>query len=430
MTPTFADLALAAPIARALSEKGYETPTPIQTQAIPPALESRDILGVAQTGTGKTAAFALPLLDRLSRDQRTPPAHGCRILVLAPTRELAGQIAASFRAYGAYTAPSVLTVFGGVPINRQIRDLRSGVDILVATPGRLLDLVDRRALTLGKVEALVLDEADQMLDLGFIHALRRIATLIPKQRHTLFFSATMPKAIADLAGQYLAEPVRIEVAPPATTAEKVDQSAMLVAQADKQALLARLLADPEIDRALVFTRTKHGADRVVKKLGQSGVGAEAIHGNKKQTHRERALAAFKSGRCKVLVATDIAARGIDVSGVSHVINFEIPNVAEQYVHRIGRTARAGRAGRAVSLVAADERAFLRDIEKTTRLSVPLIALPEGFATSETPPQPLAERPARPEGKPGAKPNGARRRRSSGPRRGGAAKGADGRAAQA
>jgi ATP-dependent RNA helicase RhlE len=386
----FQTLGLADPIAKALAAKGYQTPTPIQTQAIPPALEGRDLLGVAQTGTGKTAAFALPLLDKLSRAGGVPPAKAARVLVLAPTRELAGQIAASFRTYGGFTRISVSTVYGGAPINRQIRDMARGVDVLVATPGRLIDLIERRAVTLSHVEALVLDEADQMLDLGFVHALRRILPLLPAKRQTLLFSATMPKSIADLASSYLSDPVRVSVAPQATTAERIAQSAIHVSAADKPALLAAALRDPAIDRALVFTRTKHGADKVVKKLEQSGISAAAIHGNKKQTHRERTLAAFRSGACRVLVATDIAARGVDVPGVSHVVNYEIPNVPEQYVHRIGRTARAGAEGRAVSFVSREERAYLRDIEKTIRMAVPLEAPPEGFTATE--PQPPADAP--------------------------------------
>ena len=374
----FSTLNLAEPITKALAGEGYTTPTPIQGQAIPHVLSGRDLLGIAQTGTGKTAAFALPILDRLSRDPMAPPRRSARVLVLAPTRELAGQIADSFRTYGRHLKLSVATVFGGVPIARQVRQMTRGVDVLVATPGRLLDLIDQRAMTLSHVEVLVLDEADQMLDLGFIHALRRIVPLLPRKRQTLFFSATMPKSIAALADKFLSDPAQVAVAPAATTAERVEQWATFVNQAEKQALLTITLGQHAIDRALVFTRTKHGADRVVRHLANADIKAEAIHGNKNQSQRERALEAFRSGRCRVLVATDIAARGIDVEGVSHVINFEVPNVPEQYVHRIGRTARAGAAGLAISFVADDERPYLRDIEKLTRRKVRVQPLPENF----------------------------------------------------
>jgi ATP-dependent RNA helicase RhlE len=375
----FSNLALAAPIAEALAATGYTAPTPIQAQAIPHALAGRDLLGIAQTGTGKTAAFALPILDRLSRRPARPPRRGTRVLVLAPTRELAGQIAEAFRSYGRFLKLTVTTVFGGVPINRHIRQMERGTDVLVATPGRLIDLIDRRALTLDDVAVLVLDEADQMLDLGFIHALRRIVPLLPRQRQTLFFSATMPRSIADLADRYLNDPARVAVAPAATTVERVEQRATFIEKAGKPALLAATLGAPDVERALVFTRTKHGADRVVRQLASGGIQSAAIHGNKSQPQRERALEAFRAGRCRVLVATDIAARGVDVPGVSHVINFEMPNVPEQYVHRIGRTARAGAAGVAISFVATDERDYLRDIEKLTRQRLPIAPLPDGLA---------------------------------------------------
>jgi ATP-dependent RNA helicase RhlE len=374
----FSDFLLDPAIGQALAQEGYETPTPIQAQAIPHLLKRKDLLGIAQTGTGKTAAFALPSLHHLHADAKQRPRRGCRMLVLAPTRELASQIAESFQNYGRFLKLSVSTVFGGVPINRQIRELANGVDILVATPGRLLDLIDQKALTLGQVEILVLDEADQMLDLGFIHALKRIVPMLPRQRQSLFFSATMPRTIAELADRFLSDPVKVSVAPVATTAERVEQRVAFVPQGDKQALLTISLRDPAIGRALVFTRTKHGADRVVRHLSAAGINAAAIHGNKSQPQRERALAAFRSGECRVLVATDIAARGIDVDGVSHVFNFELPNVPEQYVHRIGRTARAGATGIAISFCADDERPFLRDIEKLTRQKVPVQSLPEDF----------------------------------------------------
>jgi len=374
----FSDLGLAEPLVRALEAKGYSTPTPIQAQAIPYVLEGRDLLGIAQTGTGKTAAFVLPSIQRLvDSGKRVLPTH-CRMLVLAPTRELASQIAESARAYGKFSRMTVATVFGGTSINKNRQDMARGVDILVATPGRLLDLIEQRFVSLNLIETLVLDEADQMLDLGFIHALRKIVKMVPRQRQTLFFSATMPQSIRELADQFIKDPALVSIKPAATTAERVDQYATLVNQAEKQALLTMTLRDPAIERVLVFTRTKHGADRVVRLLGGNGIPANAIHGNKSQANRERALAAFKTGEVKVLVATDIAARGIDVSGVSHVINFELPNVPEQYVHRIGRTARAGNDGIAISFVADDERPYLRDIEKLTRQKIPLKALPENF----------------------------------------------------
>lgn len=371
--PSFAEFGLAAPILQALSAEGYARPTPIQSQAIPEILHGRDLCGIAQTGTGKTAAFALPILQRLlaAPGRKTPRA--CRVLVLAPTRELASQIAGRFRAYGRLLPLSTAIAFGGVPIGPQQRQLAPGVDVLVATPGRLLDLIERKALVLSSVQILVLDEADRMLDLGFIHALRQIVKLLPRRRQTLLFSATMPKAIARLAEDYLDNPANVAVAPAATTAERVEQRVIAVPSADKPALLATLLRDPALDRVLVFTRTKHGADRLVRHLDKAGLDAAAIHGNKSQPQRERALAGFRAGRTRVLVATDIAARGIDVEGVSHVINFELPNVPEDYVHRIGRTARAGAAGTAIAFCCEEERAHLRAIEKLTRR--PLRPLP-------------------------------------------------------
>ncbi len=372
----FTDFGLAEPILRALAAEGYTTPTPIQEQAIPVALTGRDVLGIAQTGTGKTAAFALPILHRLHANARAPRPTTCRALILSPTRELAGQIQESFRTYAGQLRVTSTVVFGGVPLGKQERILARGIDILVATPGRLLDLISRRALTLSQTEILVLDEADQMLDLGFIEPLRKIAAMLPAQRHTMFFSATMPPAIAALADTFLTDPVRVAVAPVATTAERVEQRVIHVAGARKQAALHTILRDPAITRTLVFARTKHGADRVVKNLGIAGIAADAIHGNKSQSQRERALGAFKAGHCRVLVATDIAARGIDVDGVSHVINFDLPNVPESYVHRIGRTARAGASGIALSFCSDEERGFLRDIERLTRQRVPVINLPE------------------------------------------------------
>ena len=378
----FSDLGLAEPLIRALETKGYNDPTPIQQQAIPALLKGRDILGIAQTGTGKTAAFSLPSLHRLAANPQPRKNAACRMLVLSPTRELAAQIAENMRGYAKYLNLSVQCVFGGIPVGKQARALVGGTDILVATPGRLLDLIDQRALTLRHVEIFVLDEADQMMDLGFIVPLKRVAAMLPKERQSLFFSATMPKAIADLGRQFINDPVRVEVAPQSTTAERVDQFVVHINQAEKQALLTLNLkagfADGKIDRVLVFTRTKHGADRVVRHLNTAGVNAAAIHGNKSQAQRTAALNGFRQGSTPVLVATDIAARGIDVSGVSHVFNFEIPNVPEQYVHRIGRTARAGADGVSVSFVAPDEKPYLRDIEKLTGVKLMPQSLPEDF----------------------------------------------------
>ena len=374
----FDTLGLAEPLVRAIEAKGYPEPTPIQRDAIPLLLEGRDLLGIAQTGTGKTAAFVLPSIQRLAEAKKRLLPYHCRMLVLAPTRELAGQIADSARQYGKFSGLSVATVFGGTSINKNRQDLSRGVDILVATPGRLLDLIDQRYCDLSMLEILVLDEADQMLDLGFIHALRKIVRLLPRQRQSLFFSATMPPAIKDLASQFLRDPATVSVKPASTTAERVEQHVTFVNQTEKQSLLTLILTREPIDRALIFTRTKHGADRVVKLLAGNGIASSAIHGNKSQPQRERALGLFKSGEVPILVATDIAARGIDVSGVSHVVNFELPNVPEQYVHRIGRTARAGKSGIAISFCADDERPYLRDIEKLTRQKVNVAALPADF----------------------------------------------------
>ena len=371
----FSDFGLKPALEKALAAEGYVTPTPIQSQAIPHAMEGKDILGIAQTGTGKTAAFALPILHRLSGNSTARTPKSVRTLILSPTRELATQIADSFKGYARFMDMKIGVVFGGVPIPRQERMMQSGLDVLVATPGRLLDLCMRRALSLGQIEMLVLDEADQMLDLGFVRDLKKIVNMIPVKRQTLFFSATMPEAIAALAKDYLKNPVQVAVTPVATTAERVTQHVIFSPQARKQGILAALVSDPAVTRTLVFTRTKHGADRVVRQLGQAGIESNAIHGNKSQNARERALAAFRAGHCKVLVATDIAARGIDVDGVSHVINFELPNVAESYVHRIGRTARAGKEGIAISLCADDERSYLRDIEKLTRQRVAIMQSP-------------------------------------------------------
>ena len=378
---SFHNLGLSKPLLDALAAKNYTAATPIQTQAIPTVLSGRDLLGIAQTGTGKTAAFMLPALDRLAADRRPLHPGKIRMLVLAPTRELASQIAASAKAYGSFMKMSVGVVFGGVPNGKSIREVARGLDVLVATPGRLLDLIDQRALSLRDLEILVLDEADQMLDLGFIHALKRIVALVPAKRQTLFFSATMPKAIKELADRYLTNPAEVSVTPAATTVERIQQTVTMVNQAEKSALLAHYLQGDDVERALVFSRTKHGADKIVRLLGAAGIEASAIHGNKSQPQRERAIAAFKSGEVRVLIATDIAARGIDIPGVSHVVNFDLPDVPEQYVHRIGRTARAGADGIAIAFCGAEERGNLRDIERTTRQKLEIAPLPQGFAAA-------------------------------------------------
>jgi ATP-dependent RNA helicase RhlE len=388
----FSDFALSETILRAVADQGHSVPTPIQAQAIGPILTGRDLCGIAQTGTGKTAAFALPILERLSTTRPTHIPGRPRVLVLTPTRELASQVAQSFRTYGAGLRLSVAVIFGGVSQRPQTDALKRGVDIVVATPGRLLDLIEQRHLSLGGVEVLVVDEADQMLDLGFIVPLRKIVKLVPQKRQTLFFSATMPKTISELADQLLSDPVQVAVAPVASTVEQVTQSVMFVSGGQKQALLNRILADPAMERVLVFTRTKHGADKVVRNLIHAGIDAAAIHGNKSQPQREKALAAFKRGATRVLVATDIAARGIHVENVSHVVNYELPNVPESYVHRIGRTARAGAAGIAISFCNGEERAYLRDIEKLTRTSVPVAALPAGLEAGVEAPAKGREKP--------------------------------------
>src|ERR1700757_2063119 len=358
-------------ITRALREENYVTPTPIQAQTIPLALTGRDVVGIAQTGTGKTASFALPILHRLLENRIKPQPKNARVLVLSPTRELSGQILESFNAYGRHIRLTSALAIGGVPMGRQVRSVLQGVEVMVATPGRLLDLVQSNGLKLGQVEYLVLDEADRMLDMGFINDIRKIVAKLPVRRQTLFFSATMPKDIAELAEQMLRDPARVAVTPVASTADRITQRIIQVDHSAKPAFLAQLLQQEPVDRALVFTRTKHGAAKVGKGLARAGITADAIHGNKSQNHRERVLAAFRSGAIRTLVATDIAARGIDVDGVSHVVNFDLPNVPETYVHRIGRTARAGADGIAISLVAGgEELAYLRDIEKLIRITLP------------------------------------------------------------
>jgi superfamily II DNA/RNA helicase len=356
---SFRDFGLAEPITRALAEEQYLAPTPIQTRTIPGVLSHRDVIGIAQTGTGKTAAFALPILHQLVTNRRQPDRKTCRVLVLSPTRELSGQILDRFRAYGRHVGFRAALVIGGVSMGAQVRALQDGVDVLIATPGRLLDLVRSNALRLRDVELLVLDEADRMLDMGFIHDIRKIIAKLPAQRQTLLFSATMPRDIAELADQILCNPVKVAVTPVASTVDTVKQRIIRVERQAKAAILVQILQNESIDRALVFTRTKHGADKVVRGLIKAGITAHAIHGNKSQNQRERVLAAFRKGTVRTLVATDIASRGIDVDGISHVVNFDVPNVPETYVHRIGRTARAGASGaaaaRATSTAAAAER---------------------------------------------------------------------------
>jgi ATP-dependent RNA helicase RhlE len=367
---TFHDLGLAAPLLKALEEEAYHTPTPIQAQAIPLLLAGRDLLGIAQTGTGKTAAFALPILHRLAADPKRAPRWGARVLVLSPTRELASQIGESFETYGRHLRLRVAVVFGGVGYRPQRDALAQGLDVLVATPGRLIDHMTDRTADLSQTEVLILDEADQMLDLGFIKPIRQIVAGLRPIRQNLLFSATMPREIAGLAEQLLRDPVKVAVTPVSSTVERIAQRVIHVDQSRKRALLAELMADPAWTRTLVFTRTKRGADRVARHLEACGVATAAIHGNKSQNQREAALEAFRQGRIRALVATDIAARGIDVDEVSHVVNFELPEVPEAYVHRIGRTARAGASGIAVSFCAGEERDLLRAIERVTRQSIP------------------------------------------------------------
>jgi ATP-dependent RNA helicase RhlE len=392
----FADLNLAEPILRAVHDEGYTTPTPIQERAIPHVLLGKDLLGCAQTGTGKTAAFALPILHRLWNEGRAAAAAGAprptrrpiRCLVLSPTRELAAQIGDCFKAYGKNTGLHHTVIYGGVGQRPQEDALRRGVDIVVACPGRLLDLMNQGFVDLRNISVFVLDEADRMLDMGFIHDIRKVVAKVPPNRQTLFFSATMPKEIRTLADTLLRTPISVEVAPVSSAAETVDQSVFFVAKGNKQPLLHHLLKDAGMKRVLVFTRTKHGADKVVRQLELAGMPAAAIHGNKSQNARMRAIDGFKSGAMRILVASDIAARGLDIDNVTHVVNFDVPNEPETYVHRIGRTGRAGASGTAFSFCDGEERAFLRDIERTMRRSVPVR---DHDFTGAPPPQPHDER---------------------------------------
>jgi ATP-dependent RNA helicase RhlE len=405
---TFVSLGVAEPILRALAAENYTHPTPIQGKAIPALLEGRDLLGIAQTGTGKTAAFGLPLLQKLSTGHVPPGPKQARALILAPTRELAVQIEQSLRTYGRFLNLKLAVILGGVSQNNQVRAMARGVDILVATPGRLLDLVQQKHVRLDAVECFIVDEADRMLDMGFIRDVRKLVALLPKKRQSMLFSATMPDDIAKLAHEMLNQPQRIEIAPQGRTADRVTQKLYYVPMPQKRQLLSELLKDVSLNRVIVFTRTKHGANRVAEHLSRTGVVAEAIHGNKSQNARQRALEMFRDGKARVLVATDIAARGIDIDNISHVVNFELPNEPESYVHRIGRTARAGTDGIAISFCDASERDYLRDIERLIRMKIEVVAheLPE--LTEEQRRQ--QEEPRRPHGhRHGHKPGGGHKR---------------------
>jgi ATP-dependent RNA helicase RhlE len=368
---SFSELNLIDPLKRSLEEAGYSTPTPIQKEAIPLLLAGHDLLGCAQTGTGKTAAFALPLLNNLTLSAKKPMPRQPRALVLTPTRELAIQVHDSFTTYGKHLSLKYTVVFGGVGQNPQVQAMRNGVDVLVATPGRLKDLIEQGFIKLDALEVFVLDEADRMLDMGFIHDIKKILKLLPPKRHNLFFSATMPPEIEKLANSILVNPKRVEVTPVSSTAEKISQTVMFVDRENKRALLKTILQDNSLQKVIVFSRTKHGANKIVDFLGKDGIISEAIHGNKSQSARQKALENFRSGKTRVLIATDIAARGIDIDDISHVINFDLPNVSEDYVHRIGRTARAGASGMAISFCDSEEKAFLKDIEKLIGKSIPV-----------------------------------------------------------
>lgn len=366
---TFENLNLIEPLLKALKQEGYTSPTPIQEQSIPMLLQGKDLLGCAQTGTGKTAAFSLPILQMLYKTDRH---KGIKALILTPTRELAIQIGDSFEAYGKYTGLKHTVIFGGVGQKPQTDALRNGVQILVATPGRLIDLINQGFVSLKSLDFFVLDEADRMLDMGFVHDIKRILKLIPQKRQTLFFSATMPPEIEKLANSMLTTPSKVEVTPASSTVDIIEQSVYFVEKQEKKDLLVHLLKDPNIESVLIFTRTKHGADKLARILEKAGIGAEAIHGNKSQNARQRALANFKSHTLRALIATDIAARGIDVDQLSHVVNYELPNVPETYVHRIGRTGRAGHEGSAISFCESEELPFLKDIQKLIKKTIPVV----------------------------------------------------------
>jgi ATP-dependent RNA helicase RhlE len=372
LTGGFDSLKLIEPLCRAVAGEKYTTPTPIQSQAIPHLIAGRDLLGCAQTGTGKTAAFALPILHRLANNTKPVGRFGVRALILTPTRELALQIGESFRVYGRYLKMRHTVVYGGASYKNQVRELTRGVDVLVATPGRLLDLFGQGYVRLDSAEILVLDEADRMLDMGFLPDIRRIVTTMPAKRQTMLFSATLPKEILKLSESFLTDPAKVSVTPPSSTVENIDQRVLFVERENKSALLEAVLKDESLYRVLVFTRTKHGANRAVQKLRKSGVKAEAFHGDKTQSARVQALAKFKNGKARVLVATDVASRGLDIDGISHVINYEMPKEAESYVHRIGRTARAGTTGIALSFCDEGECGYLRNIERVTSRPVTML----------------------------------------------------------
>lgn len=415
---TFKDLGLAEPVLKAVLAEGYETPTPIQAKAIPVMLAGRDVVGIAQTGTGKTAAFVLPQLHFMAKKRKQPSAKSAAVLILAPTRELAAQIADSIKVYGRALSPSVAIVIGGAKPLPQVRAMARGVDFLVATPGRLLDHIQTGAITLNDVRTVILDEADQMLDLGFMPAIRRIMSKAPSERQTLLFSATMPKQIRKLADDFLKDPEEVSVAPASKPIERIEQKVIFAEKSAKPRLLVSLLRDPAIDRAVVFTRTKHGADRLCRDLDRAGIAAQPIHGNKSQNQRERTLSAFRDGSLRLLVATDIAARGIDIDDVSHVFNYELPNVPEIYVHRIGRTARAGKSGHAVAFCDGSERPLLRDIEKLTGIRIPVVDVDLGSIA----PLPSAPRPAPQASAPAQQETGEKRGNGGGRRRRGGGNG--------
>ena len=418
----FKQLEIIEPILRAVAAEGYTIPTPIQKQAIPLVLQRKDLLGCAQTGTGKTAAFAIPILQILH--EQKPMAPGIKVLILTPTRELAIQIDESFAAYGKHTGIRNTVIFGGVSQLHQTNALKRGVDVLVATPGRLLDLMNQGFIRLDKLQIFVLDEADRMLDMGFIHDVKRVIAKLPAKRQTLFFSATMPPEIQKLANILLTNPAKVEVTPPSTTVEKIDQSLFYVSKQEKPELLLHLLSDKAITTALVFTRTKHGANKVVKILDREGIRSAAIHGNKSQVARQAALSDFKNGKLRVLVATDIAARGIDIDHLSHVINFDLPDVPETYVHRIGRTGRAGKTGIAISFCSGEERTELRDIQKLININIPIVKEHPFAANANAAAPPPAARPQQrrspqgrtPNNKPSANGNRASGNSSAGPKR--------------
>jgi len=409
----FTDLPLSKTLLRAIGEEGYTTATPIQEKAIPHVLDGRDLVGCAQTGTGKTAAFALPILHRLAENPRRGKFKGPRVLVLAPTRELAGQIAESFQAYGRHLNISGAVVFGGVSQHGQVRKLQKGIDVLIATPGRLMDLGQQGHVDLSRLEVLVLDEADRMLDMGFIPDIRKIVVQVPKDRQTLLFSATMPNAIRQLANSLLRNPESVQTAPSSgATADKVEQAVYYVDKPHKTDLLAHLLTSLSISRAIVFTRTKHGADKVAKQLSHRDIPSAAIHGNKSQNQRERSLNAFRTGKTHVLIATDIASRGIDVDGVSHVFNYDLSNDPESYVHRIGRTARAGASGLAISFCDAEERGYLRDIQRLIKQDIPVRDDHPGHIPAGDPSAPAGKATGK-----GGRPRNQRRNNNRGPRNG-------------